>query len=347
MHLNKPLIASFIASVLLSCNGAPSSEKNLFSLETGLKNNRIQSGEPFKVSLGNPGNKPVEKISYYFMGQQLMPEQDSLSLSPEKLGEHTLEAEIITDGDTVRIAEPITILAKNSPKVYTYSIVNEFPHDRNAYTQGLEFHNGVLFESTGRRGQSTLRKTDFKTGEVLEEIPLEDQYFGEGITIMNGKIYQLTWQKKTGFIYDLETLERKGSFQYGQSKEGWGLTNDGTKIYKSDGSDKIWILDPETLKETDFIQSVTNTSVFNKANELEYVDGLIYANVWLKDSAMIIDARSGAIIGVIDFRGLKDKVAQHDDLDVLNGIAYHPERKTFFVTGKNWNKMFEVTISEK
>ncbi len=141
--------------------------------------------------------------------------------------------------------------------------------------------------------------------------------------------------------------KRTGNFQYGQSKEGWGLCNDGDVIYKSDGTEKIWLLNPETQFEVGHLEIVTNTSMFNKANELEYVDGKIYANVWQKESMMIIDAQSGAISGVVNFGGLREKVTQTPQLDVLNGVAYHPGRKTFFVTGKYWDKLFEVRIIPK
>ena len=161
------------------------------------------------------------------------------------------------------------------------------------------------------------------------------------------KIYQLTWQSRIGFIYDVKDFKKIDSFQYGESKEGWGLANDGEKLFKSDGSENIWFLNPETLVEEGYTQTATNSSIFNKTNELEYVDGKIYANVWQKESMMIIDATSGAIDGVVNFGGLKKKVKQHDKLDVLNGVAYHPERKTFFVTGKNWDKLFEVKITKK
>jgi glutamine cyclotransferase len=226
--------------------------------------------------------------------------------------------------------------------------VNEFPHDTDAYTQGLEFYNDTLYEGTGKRGKSSLRKVSYKTGEVLEKIDLENAFFGEGITIMDDKIYHLTWQSKIGFVYDLRSFKKTGSFQYGESKEGWGLCNDGKNLFKSDGTEKIWLLNPETLVEEEFIQTVTNKSIFNMANELEYVDGKIYANVWQKESMMIIDARSGAIEGVINFGGLKSKTRSPDNTDaVLNGVAYHPDRGTFFVTGKYWDKMFEVKIRKK
>jgi len=161
----------------------------------------------------------------------------------------------------------------------------------------------------------------------------------------------LSWQSKTGFIYNLSDLSKIDNFQYGESKEGWGLTNNGEKLIKSDGTEKIWFLNPDTLIEESFIQTVTNKAIMNSANELEYVNGKIYANVYQKPSVMIIDAVSGGIEGVVNFGGLLKKIAKHDQWEdtkqVLNGIAYHPERKTFFVTGKEWNKMFEVNIVKK
>ena len=157
----------------------------------------------------------------------------------------------------------------------------------------------------------------------------------------------MSWQSGLGYVYNKSNLSEIETFSYGKSKEGWGLCNDGEKIFKSDGTEKIWILNPKSLVEEDYIETVTNKSVFNKANELEYVDGKIYANVWQKESMMIIDATSGAIEGVVNLGGLKKQVTQHPKLDVLNGVAYHPTRKTFFVTGKNWDKLFEVRIIKK
>jgi glutamine cyclotransferase len=156
----------------------------------------------------------------------------------------------------------------------------------------------------------------------------------------------LTWQSKIGYLFDLN-FNKIGEFNYGQSKEGWGLTHDEHNIFKSDGTQNIWLLNTKNLTEENKLQTVTNKSFFNNTNELEYVDGKIYANVYQKESMMIIDATSGAIEGVINFGGLKDRVTKHPSLDVLNGVAYHPERKTFFVTGKKWDKLFEVRIIEK
>ena len=192
---------------------------------------------------------------------------------------------------------------------------------------------------------------NFETGEVLQQIDLDPSVFGEGITLLHNKLYQLTWQSGFGYVYDPANLKQTRTFTYGKSREGWGLCNDGAKIFKSDGTEKIWFLDPESLDEFGYIETVTNKSIFNKANELEYVDGKIYANVYQRESMMIIDATSGAIEGVINFGGLKGKVNKGPEWDdtnsVLNGVAYHQDRGTFFVTGKNWDKLFEVQIRKK
>ncbi|HET8753819.1 MAG TPA: glutaminyl-peptide cyclotransferase, partial [Salinimicrobium sp.] len=220
-----------------------------------------------------------------------------------------------------------------------------------AYTQGLEFYRDTLYESTGQYGESTLRKLNFETGEVLMSQELEDSYFAEGLSILNDKIYQLTWKEDVGFIYDVNTFEKIGSFSYYQSEEGWGLTNDGEKFYKSDGSEKIWILNGETLAEEGYIQTVTHSSISTKLNELEWVEGKIYANTYQKDGVAIINPENGAIEGVIDFHGLRDNLGNEAELDpvndVLNGIAYNPNTKKLYVTGKDWDKLFEVEIVKK
>ena len=190
-----------------------------------------------------------------------------------------------------------------------------------------------------------MRKTDYRTGEVLQKVSLPDQYFGEGLTILNNKIYQLTWRENTGFIYNLKTMEQTGTFVYGESKEGWGLCHDAEKnIYKSDGTDRIWTLNSNTLAEKDYIEIFTNTSKISSVNELEWVDGKIYANVYQQGSIAIIDPSNGAVEGVIDLTDLKDKVTQHPKLDVLNGIAYNGEPNILYITGKNWDKLFKIEI---
>ena len=185
---------------------------------------------------------------------------------------------------------------------------------------------------------------DMPVSPEFEE--LGDQFFGEGLTVLKDKIYQLTWQKKTGFIYDLATMEQTGTFVYGSSAQGWGLCNDGEILYKSDGTEKIWTLNPSTLAEQDYIEIYTHQSKIKNVNELEWVDGKIYANIYQKDAIAIVDPASGAVEGVINLKGLQDQVTQHQELDVLNGIAYKGEPGILYVTGKNWDKLFKIRIVE-
>ncbi|RAV28613.1 glutaminyl-peptide cyclotransferase [Sinomicrobium soli] len=328
----------------VACNGEHASSRRFsVTLEGGEK---VSYNKPVQVKVSSKKDIAIDSVAYVINGVSLKQENGGLTLKNAPLGHQELEATVYYGDSSDKISVPITILADREPELYTYEIIKEYPHDGEAFTQGLEFYRDTLYESTGRRGHSSLRKTDYATGKVWKKKPLEQTLFGEGLTIMNDRIYQLTWQAGKGLVYDMD-FNLLSEFDYGNSKEGWGLCNDGTRIFKSDGTSKIWILDPETLEEKGHIETVTNTSVFSMANELEYAHDRIYANTWQKDGVMIINPENGIIEGVVDLRGLKDKVTQKPDLDVLNGIAHFPERDTFFVTGKNWDKIFEVKIVPK
>lgn len=336
---------------LASCGSGNQKPSSLFSIVLEGNTNKINQGATVGVSIKNIKGKNIEKVTYFMDGEELPISEGKINFSVLKLGNKVLKANITYEGTTVEVTKKLKVLASKPPEIYTYTILKEYPHDTGAYTQGLEFHNDTLYEGTGKKGRSFLRKFDYKTGKVYQQVDLDKSYFGEGITILNDKIYQLTWRSGVGFIYDINDMKKLDNFQYGESREGWGLTNDGTKLYKSDGTEKIWILNPETMEEEDHIEIASNKSLFADTNELEYVDGKIYANVYQKPGVMIIDAKSGAIEGVVNFGGLSDKVTKTEnwiDTDnVLNGIAYHPTRKTFFVTGKDWDKLFEVQIEKK
>ncbi len=332
----------------LSCGGEKD-PASFFGLQFEKGKKEYRPMDTIYPVIRNRKELPLDSLNFTLKGRELPAAGRGYVLDSEKLGVHDLTANFRSDGREITLSEEIKILAPEPPQLYTYTIRNEFPHDMTSFTQGLEFHRDTLYESTGSGGgaKSYVRKVDFTTGEVYQQADLEEEYFGEGITILNNRLYQLTWQGKVGFVYDASTLERIDKFQYGKSKEGWGLCNDGNSLYKSDGTERIWLLDPQTLEEKEAIQIASNKSIFNKANELEFVDGKIYANVWQKESMMIIDANSGAIEGVVNLGGLREKVRQHPKLDVLNGIAYHPGRKSFFVTGKNWDTLFEITLHKK
>lgn len=339
----------FIALVFIgtACEDKSEKDKDLFSLEISNEKKTYTPKDVLVVNLISKKNTPVDSVVYYLNNVRLKTSGNSILLEGQKLGKRTLNAKIYHNKKEYKASKEITILSAVRPTLYTYKILESYPHDIKAYTQGLEFHGDTLYESTGQYKESTLRKTNYKTGEVLKQVNLKNNYFGEGLTILNNKIYQLSWRENTGFIYNLETMEQTGTFVYGKSKEGWGLCNDGTNIYKSDGTDRIWTLNPNTLAEKDYIEIFTSTSKIRSVNELEWVDGKIYANVYQQSSIAIIDPTNGAVEGVIDLSDLKDHVTQHDELDVLNGIAYKGEPNILYITGKNWDKLFKIEIIEK
>lgn len=235
--------------------------------------------------------------------------------------------------------------APTGAQQYTIRIVNEYPHDTGAFTQGLLYHEGFLYESTGLRGQSSLRKVELETGEVVQRRDLPSQYFGEGLTLLDGKLIQLTWTSQKGFVYDLESFEPLAEFAY--ETEGWGLTNDGERLIMSDGSHYLRFLDPDSFAVTGQVPVFDGIQPISRLNELAYIDGSVFANVFMTDEIVIIDPDSGAVTGRIDLRSLWERLpsslrANRDN--VLNGIAHDEATDRLFVTGKRWPKLFEIEL---
>ena len=226
--------------------------------------------------------------------------------------------------------------------VYTYQIVNKYPHDRDAFTQGLVFEDGIIYEGTGLYGKSSLRKVELETGNVLQLYELPDQYFGEGITVLHNIIIQLTWKSNLGFYYDKESLNISGNFTY--VTEGWGITNDGDRLIMSDGTSTLHFLDPDTFNITGHIEVYNNDISIDKLNELEYINGRIYANIWQTDNIVIINPYNGQVNGWIDLSGLIQSQDYSISTDVLNGIAYDNLNNRLFVTGKLWPWLFEIEL---
>jgi glutamine cyclotransferase len=227
---------------------------------------------------------------------------------------------------------------------YGYEIVRVYPHDRSAFTQGLVYHNGFLYEGTGLDEESTIRKVKLETGEVLQR-RLVPGVFGEGIVLWKDRLYELTWTHQLGFIYDAATFEPRGRFQY--PGEGWGLTHDGKRIVMSDGTAQLRFWDPETLQETGRITVADDGRPVAKLNELEYVKGEIWANVWETERIVRIDPATGKVTGWIDLSGILPRADRNDLTDVLNGIAYDAHGDRIFVTGKRWPKLFEIRLVRK
>ncbi|HJT89111.1 MAG TPA: glutaminyl-peptide cyclotransferase [Bryobacteraceae bacterium] len=227
---------------------------------------------------------------------------------------------------------------------YGYEVVHAYPHDPQAFTEGLFYLNGYLYESTGLNGQSSVRKVKLETGEVLQKREVPEAYFGEGIINWKDRLLQLTWKNQVGFIYDLATFSVRGQFQY--PGEGWSLTQDGKRIIMSDGTPELRFLDPETLRETGRITVTDTAGPVKDINELEWVKGEIYANIWQTRRIVRINPSTGKVVGWIDLSGLLSP-AEESQTDVMNGIAYDSKGDRLFVTGKYWPKLFQIRLVRK
>ena len=336
----KHSIVFLVLLLVFNCN---SDKSGGFKIQINSTNNSISLGDDISLNITSTNNKVIDSVDYFLNNIKI---ENQIKLNNNKVGENLAKVDIYSNGKKISLNKKFDIYSNIKPNLMTYDIINEFNHDQKAYTQGLEIYENFLFESTGLNGKSSLRKINFNTGEIINMINLDYEYFGEGLTVLNDKIYQLTWKNRIGFIYDLE-LNNIGTFNYGNSQEGWGLCNDGNYIYKSDGTSKIWKLDPNTLEEIDFIDVMTDKSRIKNINELEYIDGKIFANTYQqnRDVVIVINPSNGIVENVIDFSGLRDKVLQTEDLDVMNGIAHNKDK--LFVTGKNWSKVFEVKVYSK
>ena len=350
MKITRFIVLSIAAIAMVACKDM-SKEKN-FSITTNKGKTAYQLGNTITVTPNLLTGEPIDAITYTFQGESITPEAGSQSveikLDDELLGIHKITAKITSGDFSQEVSTNVTILNNKSPKVYGFEIVNTYPHNIKHFTQGLEFDGDQLYESAGKNGQSKLLLKDLKTGETLQETDLNSRYFAEGLTVIGDKIHQLTWKSQLGFTYDKKDFKQTGTFAYKQSKEGWGLCHNEDYIFKSDGSSKIYKLNKETLAEEGYIQIATNTSLKSQFNELEWVNGKIYANTWQKDGIAIINPKNGAIDGIINLKGLREKVGVHpkDNSKVLNGIAYKPETEQLYVTGKYWNSLFEIKVVE-
>ncbi len=260
-------------------------------------------------------------------------------------GRGTASKAAAVSGAQERATSAPTAEMPSKPRNYTYRIVKELPHDPEAYTQGLFWHEGYLYEGTGRNGSSSLRKVDPATGRVVQSVELERKYFGEGIAMLDGLIYQLTWTEGRAFVYDAATFRRTGSFSY--DGEGWGLTTDGRRLYMSDGSENIFVRDPATFRAERTITVTNDRRNLYYLNELEWIDGEIWANIYTLAEVVKIDPETGHVTGIIDFGGLQSPSDRSPRQDVFNGIAHDPATGNIYVTGKLWNKIYQVEIIEK
>lgn len=341
-------------SMALSCKDTKSTSPSV-GFKFPEQGQAIGLGEELKIALDVPEGTNVINAVYLLDGKQVGSKTNgepiSVSTADLSLGYKLITA-VITEGDKKdTLTTNIEVKSSFKPVQYSYQIVNTFPHDTSAYTQGLEYHGGRFLESTGQEEHSTLRWVDVKSGKVLQQTKLDGQYFGEGSSLVGDKVVMLTWQNRLGLVFDAKSFKQLSTFPYQASMEGWGLCFDGKQLIKSDGTNKIWFLNKDNYKEEGSIEVYNNNGPVDSLNELEYIDGKIFANVYTKNVIVVINPKSGVIEQEIDFSGLlpagyyKDEVDQANN--VLNGIAWDKDGKRLFVTGKKWPKMFEVKLIEK
>lgn len=274
---------------------------------------------------------------------------DSVTWNSEdfQVGSHTFVATIYLSNEVKeRKIVNLKLLAPKTPEEYSYQVVASYPHDTEAYTQGLLVDNGILYESTGQKSESTLRTTDLRSGNVTRKIDIPSDYFGEGIATVGDSIYMLTWEARKGFVFDKNTFEQLGEFRY--PTEGWGLTSmPGDTLVMSDGSNKLFFKSPTDFSDLKAIEVYTDKAPIDFLNELEYINGKIFANRYQTDLIYIIDPHSGIVEGILNLTGILDKSTVKQRIDVLNGIAYNELTKTYYITGKWWPTLFEIQIIDR
>lgn len=345
------LFIILLGIALSNCGGTKKGENSIFTFNDSKYKGKYQSQESLELGILNPNTKQVDSVVYFNndikIGSKKGLDKLVFNLKDQKLGYQNLKAVVYFEAENSIATTRIELVSNVTPKLLNYTIVNTYPHDTEAYTQGLEFCKDTLYESTGSGNncKSFLRKYNYKTGKIFKQTDLDPMYFGEGITIVNNQIFQLTWQNKTGFIYNANTWKLEKTFTYDKDIEGWGITNDGKKIYQSDGTEKIWTMNPTNQKMMGYVNVYSADSKIKSINELEWINGKIYANIYQKDAIAVVNPENGAVEGILDFSALRKSI-QFPQAEVLNGIAYNPKTKTIFVTGKQWDKMFEIKVLE-
>ncbi|MFV0553429.1 MAG: glutaminyl-peptide cyclotransferase [Mangrovibacterium sp.] len=337
-----------LGSLSLSCSSASTKSRRPVSrIETSA--NQITLGSDLKVDVQvKVHGGSLRKVELYLNDSLLhsASEEEFSHKIPtlNELGRHQLKVVALkADGQEGVNFKNIDVLSANPPAELSLRVLNSFPHNPTFFTEGFEVHDGKFYESTGEYGTSGIYQFDLKSGNIIRKLPLEEKYFGEGMTILNGKVYQLTYKAKTGLVYDYQSFKQVDSFSY-PNKEGWGMTNNGEQLIKSDGSEYIDFFSPDTYEITHRIAVCDNRGAIKNINELEYHNGVIYANVWMTDTILKIDAQTGEVLARVDCSALRRLVGNPTQIDVLNGIAIDKANGKMYLTGKYWDKVFEVEL---
>lgn len=351
MHFKK--ISGFVLFALVLFAGCKS-QKGKFEFLQPESGKRVAFGEQVTVKLNFP-SASLDSVVYSIDGQAYLTKKDTSSIVLDTkmigYGDRSLSAKLYAQGKE-DIAYSNIIVLPSSAKNYAFQVVNEYPHDTKAYTQGLQYADGVLYETTGNPSHlqaegvvTSLRKVDLETGKIIK-MEQPTGFFGEGMTIVGNRIVFLSWEKNKGFFYDKNTFQKVGEFNYEKSQEGWGVTYDGDRLIKSDGSHQLFFLNAQTGKEEHSIAVYDENGPVRSLNELEYIEGKVYANIYGQDIIVIIDPQTGVVEGRINLVGLYSDGRKAEDNE-MNGIAYDAQGKRLFVTGKLWPKLYEIELVER
>lgn len=340
----------FLSLVLINCSNKKEEQQSIALLHPG-NHATYQIGKEVLVKFDfKKKNVTIDSIScslddkIVLLAKSETPGSYVLRTNNYSLGEHMLKIKIWCNNDILGIYQTqIILLSDLSPANFSYQIMRQYPHDTTDFTQGLFYENGVMYEGTGLEGHSKLKKYMLKSGEILKEKKLPDEIFGEGITVLNNKVFQLPYKNKIGFIYDKITLERQGSFNW--QMEGWGITQNSSHLIVSTGSQYLFFLDTSNFKIIHRVQVADNKKLVKNINELEYVNGHVWANIWKTDDIIQIDPTTGKVLGRLNLKGiLEGYEAEKQKENVLNGIAYNISHKSFYITGKKWPFLFEIKL---
>lgn len=318
------------------------------SIKLTIPGTKVVTGEDITFTLPMPDTTLVDSVQVYFRGKLVGTYTKNPGYSISTIGSNPGRAGLrvkvfFTNGKSEIDSIQVEILSDIVPKTYRYSVVNTYKHDIGAYTQGLQYYNGLLYEGTGNYNQSSIRKVKLENGEIIQIRNNESNIFGEGITIFKDKIYQLTYKSQVCFVYDLNTFEEVQKFSF-QNNEGWGLTNNGKELIMSDGTNIIYFIDPQMFTVIRQIEVYNNEDKVDSLNELEFIGGKIYANRYYTDEIVIIDPETGKEEARVNMKGILAVKDRSTSTNVLNGIAWDKEQNRLFVTGKYWPKLFEIQL---
>jgi glutamine cyclotransferase len=314
-----------------------------------------KAGDPVSIKVSYPSAVKPDSVVYLLDSVRLASKKDSSVISFKTdtlpMGVRVITAKLYQGGKSQDISTNIVLMAAKAPEEMTYKIEKVYPHDTSAYTEGLLYQDGYLYETTGNTGHSDLRKVDLATGKVIQRVKINPKHFGEGSAIVGNKIIMLTWKDKVGYVFDKNTFKLLDTFANNVGVEGWGMANDGKKLYMDDKTNRIWFLNKDNYRQAGFIDVYDDKKAIDSVNELEYIDGKLYSNVYTTDTILVINPKTGAVQQRVDMKNLWPNSQRPADFDysnnVLNGIAWDAKGKRLFVTGKKWPHLYQVKFVKK